>query len=441
MVRLPQKPPSFDGLLAQADAGLLPRAFGAAARGGAYLHWDQLRRRQPPDGLTSEQWWLGVKLARMAQRRPLPLADVAGNGFSFTLPDVLLQGLDDITRRASGTVQMPELVANASTRDRYLVNSLMEEAITSSQLEGAVTTRQVAKEMLRTGRTPRTKSEQMIANNYSAMRFIREHRSEDLTPALVCQLHEILTEGTLDNPSAAGQLQLPGDVRVGVWSEGDNVQLHQPPAATELPERLAALCAFANGAGEGWLHPILRAVITHFMVGYDHYFVDGNGRTARALFYWVALKNEYWLLEFVAISRILKDAPARYAKSYLHTETDDGDVTYFAIEQVRVINQAIDGLHAYLARKSAEVASAHGVLSELGVNQRQAAIVEGILRGSVSRLTVASHARSHNVTLATARTDLRRLEELGVLSHHKEGRQGVWFSAPGVERRLAELSN
>ena len=57
---------------------------------------------------------------------------------------------------------------------RFLVNSLMEEAIRSSQLEGATTSRRVAKEMLRTGREPRDRSERMIANNYRALQFMRE---------------------------------------------------------------------------------------------------------------------------------------------------------------------------------------------------------------------------------------------------------------------------
>ena len=45
---------------------------------------------------------------------------------------------------------------------RYLVNSLMEEAIRSSQLEGATTTRRVAKELLRSGREPKDRGERMI---------------------------------------------------------------------------------------------------------------------------------------------------------------------------------------------------------------------------------------------------------------------------------------
>lgn len=441
MVSLPQRPPDPWPILDSLDAEAVARAMAAAAADEDYLPWDKMRRKQPPAGLTSEQWWAVTKLRRLGQTRRLPLADVDGRPFRYTLPDVLLEGLDDITARASGHIEMPELVVNTQSRDRYLISSLMEEAITSSQLEGAVTTQRVAKDMLRTGRTPRNRSERMIANNYAAMQFIREHVTDDITPTRVTQLHTILTEGTLDDPDAAGRLQLPDEVRVGVWSATGDVQFHAPPPADQLPGRLVALCDFANGlTGAGWLHPMLRAIVTHFMVGYDHYFVDGDGRTARALFYWVALKHGYWLLEFVAVSRILRDAPAQYAKAYLHTETDDGDVTYFAVHQVGVIRRAIDELHGYLARKTHEVQTARSAIGSLGLNHREAAIVQGVLSGRAHRFTATSHATSHDVVIATARTDLRHLEELGLLAMHLEGRQQVWEPVPEFSERLQEQS-
>ena len=56
-------------------------------------------------------------------------------------------------------------MTNPETRDSYLVRSLLEESITSSQLEGAATTREIAKEMIRNGRQPRDRGERMIFNN------------------------------------------------------------------------------------------------------------------------------------------------------------------------------------------------------------------------------------------------------------------------------------
>jgi Fic family protein len=298
-------------------------------------------------------------LAGPTRRRVAPLLDKSGNPFSYGVPDEVLRLSEEISRWASGNIAVPEQVTNPGTRDRHVVSSLIEESITSSQLEGAATSRQVAKEMIRSGRPPRDRSERMILNNYHAMERVRELRDADFTPEPVCELHRIVTDGTLDDPSAAGRLQSDPDPRQRVAVTGDHdqiLQLHLPPPVGELPDRLDRLCAFANETSDAaWMQPVLRSLAVHFMVGYDHYFEDGNGRTARALFYWSMLKRGYWLTEFLTISRILNKAPAQYARSYLFTEQDGGDLTYFFLYHLNVIRRAIDDLDAYLARKVREL--------------------------------------------------------------------------------------
>src|SRR5688500_8569447 len=116
------------------------------------------------------------------------------------------------------------------------------------------------------------------------------------------------------------------------------------------------MCAFANGQSpEHFVHPVVRAIILHFWLAYDHPFVDGNGRTARALFYWSMSHREYWLCEFLSISRIIKRRPSRYARSFLFTESDENDATYFIMSQLTVISRAITHLHAYLSRHVEEL--------------------------------------------------------------------------------------
>ncbi|MEU1167016.1 hypothetical protein ABZ372_44580, partial [Streptomyces sp. NPDC005921] len=146
-----------------------------------YLPWDKIRFKTPPQGLSHEEWWAAIKLARRQMMRELPLTDKEGRPFRFALPDSVLKALEETSRNASGEIAISEQVTNPSTRDRYLVHSLIEEAINSSQLEGASTSRVVAKEMIRSQRKPRDRDEQMIYNNYQAMRMIGDLRNEKLT--------------------------------------------------------------------------------------------------------------------------------------------------------------------------------------------------------------------------------------------------------------------
>jgi Fic family protein len=191
---------------------------------------------------------------------------------------------------------------------------------------------------------------------------VGEIRREPLTPALIFEIHRIVTTGTLDDPSTEGRAQLPGESRVVVEDIYDGTIMHVPPPAEQLTERLQRLCDFANGSIDiGYVPPVVRAIVIHFMLGYDHPFVDGNGRTARVLFYWSLLNQDYWLAEFLPISRLLARAPGQYGRSFLHCEQDDGDLTYFVIYQLTVIQRAITDLQEYLAGKVAETKRARGV--------------------------------------------------------------------------------
>ena len=448
-MKVPVAPPDLPTLLRrvanQRPERLLEivSAAGGAAPDGRYRHWDTLRHVPPPKGLSSEEWWLGVKFARLQLYQTLPFTTKEGRPFKYALVAPVHRMLHYVTKNASGAIQVDEVVTDPGTRDTYLVKSLVEEAITSSQLEGASTTRAAAKEMLQHGRKPRDRSEQMIFNNYRAMEFVRPVNDAPLTSSIVLELHRLLTEGTLDDPTAAGRLRRPDEEIVVADPFG--VRLHTPPPADMLPRRLEDLCVFANSYREDeketFLDPVIRAILLHFWLAYDHPFVDGNGRTARALFYWSLAVQGYWLAEFISISRILKKAPARYAEAFLYVETDDDDVTYFLLHQLRVTERAIGALHDYLVIKEREVRETERVLRSSSLataafNHRQLALLNHALKHRGFSYTFASHLRSHRVTYQTARTDLLALERAGLLERLVRGRTFLFVAPPDFRARL-----
>lgn len=411
--------------------------------GQKYRHWDILRQLQPPLGLSHEDWWIGTKLARSSIYQTLPLLDKNGRQLSIAAVPEMWRMLREVDRDASGSIKGADQVTSADTRDTYLMKSLMEEAITSSQLEGAATTREAAKEMIQTGRPPADRSEQMIYNNYQAMLKLRELKETPLTPEVVFGLQRILTENTLDDPGAAGRFRLDHE-NIVVADRLDGKTLHAPPPASELPERLARLCVFANDLNsDPFIHPVARAILLHFQLAYDHPFVDGNGRTARALFYWSMANQGFWLCEYVSISRILKAAPGKYTRSFLYVETDEADVTYFVLNQLQVILRAIAELHDYLARKAAQLRDAEQLLrSSLRLrtefNGRQLSLVDHAMRNPGFVYTIDSHSRLHNVSFETARQDLLHLAAKQLVEQRKKGRRFIFISPNDLRQRLDE---
>jgi Fic family protein len=411
-----------------------------------YLHWDKLRHLSPPKGLSSEQWWASLKIARQALFKKLPLLDKYGQPINFSTPDSVLEGLHWLDRYAAGNIQTDDVITNPQTRDTYLIRSLIEEAISSSQLEGASTTRDVAKEMIRQDRSPHDKSERMIVNNYQAMQFIHEIKDEDLTPSVVFELQRALTKGTLDEASVGRFRTVKDDIHV--VDNATQSYLHTPPNAGELPQRMEALCDFANSENDhdsehGFLHPVIRAIVLHFMLAYDHPFCDGNGRTARALFYWAMAKQGYWLMEFVSISRVIKQAPVQYGKAFLHTETDENDLTYFLIHQLEVIHQAVDALHAFLDEKMQDVSEAKRLLKDNKrlkgkLNFRQLALLRHALKHPRFSYVVREHQRSHGISYDIARKDLLDMaDKLKLLLKTKQGKQYYFVVPNDLEHRIA----
>lgn len=441
-MKRPMPAPTLDECLT--DKKTLAQLVGLLEIGpvptGEYLHWDELRHRTPPAGLTAEEWWSGVKIARNYMRKPVPIRDKGGANFVYCLADPVLRLLHQVDQNATGGIQLTEEVTNPATRERYIVNSLIEESITSSQLEGASTTSEVARDMIRSGRRPTDKSERMILNNYYAMQFVQEHRGVPLTPDLIFELHRIVTQDTLDDPTKAGIFRTNED-RIVIEDDHGNI-LHVPPAAEELQGRIEALCEFANARPtDVFMHPVIRAIVLHFAIGYDHPFVDGNGRTARALFYWSMLSEKYWLAEYISISRILKKAPSQYGRAFLFTETDEQDLTYFIVYQLGVIARAIEDLKGYLRKKMQEIREVESLLKRSEFNYRQLALLSHALKHPGREYTTQSHGTSHKVVAQTARTDLLDLVSKGLLEKREIGR-GFVFRAPNdLGQRLRRRSD
>ncbi len=442
-MKLPVSPPPWFELL-QRHAGQFQAILSQGMRAevkGVYEHWDHLRHLTPPEGVDVEQWWLGIKLARQSLRKRLPLQDKSGANFHVCPSDGIQRRLFQVARDAAGALQATDALPSSAMQERYLVRSLMEEAMTSSQLEGAATTTQVAKDMLRSGRAPRDYGERMIVNNFQAMRELKRWLGEPLTPDTVFEIHRMLTDGTLQDPGAAGRFRT-AEENIVVEDETGNT-LHVPPPASELPQRLQALCDFANQGDEGdyFIHPVVRAIVIHFMIGYDHPFVDGNGRTARALFYWSMLRAGFWMTEYFSISSILKKAPAQYTRAYLFTESDDGDVSYFVAHQLDVLLKAIDGVHAYIARKQRAQAEAETLLkpgSKLArrLNHRQRALLLNALKNPGKAYTIGVHQRTHDIVYDTARSDMVGLVEAKLMHRHKQGKAHVFVATPDLAEKL-----
>lgn len=398
-----------------------------------YYPWDKIRFIANQRGVDAKLLWAMVKFGRNSRAKRLPLQGPTGQSMTYNVPDIVLEELMHIDQQLAGRLAAEdEQPFSATHRERFIINALREEAIASSMLEGAATTRRDAKKMLDQKRLPRTRGEQMVFNNYKAIAFIRDNRDVPLSQEFLLEIQKIITEGTLDDPREAGRLRTTGE-SVQVVDHDDQV-LHDPPRATELRQRLKRLCDFANADDGPFLHPVLRASALHFQIGFDHPFCDGNGRTARAVFYWSMLRAGYWLFEYLPISRFIYAGPARYGRAFLYTEVEDFDLTHFFVYKARLLRQARQDLRAYIARKQSEASLARRVLEHDGrLNHRQRSLILRISRNPDQMITIAGHRGRQKVAYGTARSDLLELAEWGYLVKHQHGNRFEFTAGPNLK--------
>ena len=436
-MKIPATPPDVASVISKALANdpkrfsKLSPHFSVVDYKGRYLHWEKFRFKKPPPDISSQEWWAATRMARDAASQLIPLPDSSGERFLFCEPPPLKAALRELDMNAGGALASDATAISSGEGRTYLARSLAEEPFASSFIEGAATTRQIAKKLIFEGREPRTKDERMVLNNYRAMQFIKTHKDDPLTLEMLLELHRIITAGTMDDPLDAGRVRINDEIQV--VDESSNEVLHQPPLAKDLPSRLERLIAFANKKQNvsNWIHPLVKAFILHFMLSYEHPFVDGNGRVARALFYWAALREGYWLIEYVSISSVIAESKISYGKAFLYTETDNRDLTYFLIYHASILTRALERLMAFVDRKRKEVAAFERRLSDKhrpdAFNHRQSWLLNEFARGRLNRLTIAEHEKRHAISYLTARKDLEELVEVKCLQKRKLGKSSVYY--------------
>ena len=407
---------------------------------GRYLHYDKLRFRLPA-GLDHSLAWSVIKAARNRQ-----LSDVISLGEPIKVCRMLLtpamQMAISETDRHTTTAALEWMSTKIGEQKHieYLLKDLVEdEAISSSQLEGAATTTKAAKDLLKRQRTPRTPDEKMILGNYRMMNFAWKSRDRELTTDLIAELHQVGVEGIDDDRYYPGTFRVNDDV---VVEDGDGNVVHTPPPVSGLEKRLSKLCEWVNSShtdisSNNYIHPLIKASILHFAIGYEHPFRDGNGRVARSLFYWLMFKHEFAAFRYIAISTLLKSAPAQYGKSYLYTESDQMDLTYFLDFQARIIIKAIGEFKKAYENTLKDMTEFNIFLYDSGLygklSDKQKVILQVAKSGRAREFTATNVQDNLGCSYNTAASALNGLVESKLFQKQRQGREWVFSMIPAKE--------
>ena len=375
-----------------------------------YLYWDKVKY-MAPDGVDKQLLWQAVKIQRQLSAQ---FIQFGSHIFHFTITKNMLALLHDFDMNLGGSLGTKSIIPTTD-KNYYLISSIMEEAIASSQMEGASTTRRIAKDMLRKQLKPTNKSQQMIVNNFETINRITKSSKENFSAEGLLDIHRSISNKTLDNPEDEGVFRRNDDIFVVDGITGSVA--HTPPSYTEIDKMINDLCEFANNDNSSnFIHPIIKGIIIHFILAYIHPFVDGNGRTARSLFYWYMIKKGYWLTEYLSISRIIYTNKRTYEKAFQYAEIDGNDLSYFIQYHLVVMKKAYEELKKYLQRKIDEQQNILRFVGITKINERQRYVLKTISESKRTLFTPKELATQFDISPKSARTDLQNLVEMGYLS-------------------------
>lgn len=383
-----------------------------------YLYWDEVKHKKDLPFDNVKTWGL-IKTHR---QRSYKAIKIGKHIFNYYATSQIQKDLHEFDLKMIGGLYENPITDYEKTE--YLKNSLMEEAVASSQIEGAATTTKVALDMLKTGRSPRNESEQMIFNNLRAIRFIEENQDNNIDKAFIIELHRIMTIKTSAEECAGGYRKS----EIFVQDHVDGEIAHIPPDWNELEALMETLCDFANREVE-FIHPIVKASVIHFLIGYIHPFKDGNGRTARALFYWYLSKKGYTLIKNISISRAILESRIQYDKAFLKTEYDQNDLTYFISYSIKSLRVAFESLVRYRDKKKNDKEQASLIayrLIEKGMLKRQADLLGFLYVKDQSYVSLQKYAQKNKIVRQTARRDLSELVKLNLIAEGKMGKEIVF---------------
>lgn len=401
-----------------------------------YLYWDKIKY-MAPTGVGAEVLWQAVKIRRSMNVIQIKFGKYT---FHFTVTGKMQALLHEFDMNFGGNIGSKSIIPEKD-RTQYLISSIMEEAIASSQMEGASTTRKVAKDMLRKQTKPINKSQQMILNNYNTIRYLVDNKDLAFGVDVLKDIHRSIANKTLDNSEDEGKFRTDNSIYVMDNITGEIA--HTPPDVTEIEGLLNGVCDFANeSTSDPFIHPIIKGIIIHFMLAFIHPFVDGNGRTSRSLVYWYLLKNGYWMTEYLSISRVIYKSKAQYEKAFLYTESDSFDLSYFINYNLVALKKAYEDLKVYLQKKIKEQQDFYTFRGFSNINERQAQLIKILKEKPTSFFTAKELTTRFNITPKTARADLQHLVELRLMVESPVNRRTIGYIKSDIfDERLKELTN
>lgn len=302
-----------------------------------------------------------------------------------------------------------------------------EQAQQVVRLSDAMDSQTVAQ---KTGILARERDIQEVINYRNVINWIDEqqsHHSPQILNQETLKILHSLTMNRLIEEKYIGQVR---DKQVIVRSAADGQVAFRPPVSVEIPFLLDEFFTWLVSPETAHLHPIFKAAITHYQLVYIHPFIEGNGRTARAMATLVMYTLEYDFKRFFSIEQYFDSDVARYYEALLSVQqSPEKDMTYWLEYFCYGLALEIEKIKSQVLKLSKDLKLKQQLGEQVALSERQILLLE-LLQNQGEITSQDAQAVLPNVSIDTILRDLKDLIAKKIIAKH-----GV---TKGVSYRLVE---
>jgi len=261
------------------------------------------------------------------------------------------------------------------------------------------------------------KDKQEVLNYLSVLENIDKLTNGDnITEKILLDIHKMLTQGTLENPSDCGVYR---NHYVVVANRLTGEVIFKPPLNKEVPALVRALIEWLNSSDAKELDPVIKAGIAHYEFVRIHPFVDGNGRTARVLATLILYLKGFDTKQFFCLDDYYDSDRQAYYRVLQSVDQKTLDLTNWLEYFIEGVNVSILAVKERIARLSSERLK-RTKKGQIALTERQMRIVEFLTQNE--RIAIGDISKMFKITRQAALKEISKLVDLNVVKLSGKGR-------------------
>lgn len=266
------------------------------------------------------------------------------------------------------------------------------------------------------------KAKQEVLNYLNVLERIERYQNVGkVTEKSILKMHKDITKGTLDSFEHEGNYR---EIQVYVGNRITGEVTFMPPTPQDVPVLMGELIEWLNSDDSYGLSPVLVAGISHYEFVRIHPFVDGNGRTARALATLILHLREFDIKRFFALDDYYDGDRMAYYAALKSVDQKTLDLTGWIKYFTDGVHISISKVREAVLRLSLEKHKKE-LRGQIALTERQMKIIEHIQRNG--RITTGESAKMFNISRQAALNELSMLVELEVIKPEGKGR-GAYYA-------------